>query len=96
MNKPDDHNRSIHELLDRDIVIDTQGPTVIIGRLVRIAEDGYVLEDADVHDRAEGHSGKELYTITAAKFGVRINRRKTYIPRHQAVAISALEDIVTD
>lgn len=96
MGKANDNDQAVHDLLGRQVVIDTQSPAVIIGRLIRIAGDCYVLEDADLYDRGEGHSGKELYTINAAKYGVRVNRRRTYVPRDKAVALSALEDIVTD
>ncbi len=84
------------DLLDQMIVIDTRGPMVVIGRLVRISSDSLVLQDADVHDSDEGYSSKELYVINACKFGVRANRRKVYIPRSNVVAISMLEDFIVD
>jgi len=94
MVKKDD--QALTDLLDQVIVIDTKGSMVTIGRLVRIAGDCLVLEDADVHDREEGYSSKELYVINATKFGVRPNRRKVYIPRESVVAVSALDDFIAD
>jgi hypothetical protein len=84
------------DLIDRMIVIDTRGTMIAIGRLVRIASDCLVLEDADVHDSQEGYSNKELYDINACKFGVRPNRQKVYIPKRNVIAISAIEDFITD
>jgi len=90
------NDQALTDLLGEVVVIDTQGPMLIIGRLVRIASDCYVLEDADVHDRDEGHSGKELYVINACKYGFRTNRQRVYVPRRNVVAISAIADVVTD
>lgn len=88
--------RAITDLLDQIVVLDMQGTMIVIGRLVRIAVDAYVVEDADLHDCHEGHSGKELYVLNACKFGLRANRRKVYIPRRDVVAMSALDDVVTE
>ncbi len=84
------------DLLDREIVIDTKSSMIAIGRLARIAPDCLVLVDADVHDSEEGYSSKELYVINARKVGTRPNRQKVYIPKHNILAISALEDFIVD
>ena len=87
---------SLAELIGRQVVVDTQGPTVILGTLVQIADDCFVLEDADVHDRDEGHSSKELYVINAAKLGIRANRRKAYVAGQFVVSVSLLDDVVIE
>ena len=84
------------ELLGEVVVLDTQGPMIFMGRLVRIAADCFVLEDADVHDRTEGHSNKELYVLNALKLGVRVNRRRTFVPRRHVVAVSTLRDVIPE
>lgn len=89
-------DRALAELIDRMIVVDTKGSMIVIGRLVRIASDCLVLEDADAHDREEGYSSKEQYVINASQVGVRANRQKVYIPRHNIIAISALDDFIVD
>ncbi len=89
-------NADYDDLIDKDVVLDTSGPTICIGRLVKVTADCYVLEDADVHDCTEGHSGKEEYAIETKQHGKKINRKKTYIPKQTVTAISTLEDIVTD
>jgi small nuclear ribonucleoprotein (snRNP)-like protein len=87
---------ALRDLIDQTVVVDTKGTMVFIGRLVRVAGDCVVLEDADTHDCEQGYSGKELYVINACNFGVRPNRQKVYVPRQSIVAISALDDIIVD
>jgi hypothetical protein len=95
MSKP-----SLDEFVGRVIVLDTQGALVYIGRLVAIDERGYWLEDADVHDRDEGHSGNEKYVNDAhllEREGARaVNRKRVFVERAAIVSISALDDVVAD
>jgi len=83
-------------LIDQMVVVDTRGSMIFIGRLTRVARDCLVLEEADVHDCEDGYSGKELYVINARQIGIRPNRRRVYVPRHNIIAISALDDIIVD
>lgn len=88
---------SVEQLLNRRVVIDTQGPLVYIGRLRQIDASGYWLSSADVHDRADGHSTKESYVSDARQLAAagtpRINRRLVFVARHAVVSLSALSDV---
>jgi len=84
------------ELRNQVIVIDTSGSIIVLGRLMKIASDCLVLQDADVHDCQEGYSSKELYVINALKYGIRPNRKKVYIPKSTVTAVSAIEDFIID
>ena len=90
----------LDSLLTRRVVLDTNSPMVYIGTLERFAAAGYWLVDADVHDRSDGHSTKEVYISEVHAFeqsGVRrANRRRVFVERHAVMSISALDDIVTD
>jgi hypothetical protein len=88
--------KALADLLEKNIVIDTKGSMIAIGRLVRIASDCLVLDDADVHDREEGYSSKELYVLNARKSGIQPSRKKVYIPNQNILAVSALEDFIAD
>lgn len=91
---------TLDEFLGQRVVLDTQGPLLYIGQLVAWDERGYWLADADVHDRAEGHSGKEEYVNDAhllERAGTRhINRRRVFVERSAVVSVSALADVVAD
>ena len=90
----------LDSLIDRRVVIDTSGPMVYIGTLQSCSATGYWLVDADVHDRSDGHSTKEVYINQAQEMersGVRrTNRRRVYVERHAVLSLSALDDVVTD
>jgi small nuclear ribonucleoprotein (snRNP)-like protein len=91
---------SLDDLLKQRVVLDTQGPMIYIGRLEAYDEHGYWLTDADVHDRNDGHSTKEVYVNQAHELeatGVRrTNRRRVFVERRAIISISALDDVVTD
>jgi hypothetical protein len=84
--------------LRRRVVLDTQGPMIYIGTLTALSEHGYWLADADVHDRSDGHSPKEVYISQARdleKSGTRrTNRRLVHVERAAIISISALDDVV--
>ncbi len=91
---------SLDRYLRQRVVLDTQGPLLYIGLLRQHDGTGYWLADADVHDRRDGHSTKEVYLNDARKLecsGVRrISRKLTFVDRAAVVSISALADVVTD
>lgn len=82
------------ELLHRDVVLDTQGQFVYIGRLKSADEHFFLLTDVDVHDRRESSTPKEIYIMDARKYGIKKNRKSVYVLAGQAVSISPLEDVL--
>ncbi len=91
---------SLDRFVGRCIVLDTQGPQLYIGMLESYDDCGYWLVEADVHDRGDGHSSKELYINDAHllhKAGTRaFNRRRVFVDRAAVVSISTLDDVVAD
>lgn len=89
---------TFESFINRRVVLDTQGPLLYIGRLMQAEERGYWLIDADVHDRSDGHSGKEEYINEARQLersGSRhTNRKRVFVERHAVMSISTLEDVV--
>ena len=63
------------------VVLDTSTSYVYLGTLKEWQEHYIVLCDADVHDTAEGHSGKELYVLEARRNGVQKNRNEVTVLR---------------
>lgn len=87
-------------MVGRRVVLDTAGPLIYLGMLEHHDDRGYWLRDADVHDRNDGHSTKEMYINQAHELektgAININRRRVFIERHAIMSISALDDVVTD
>ncbi len=92
----DPFRESIRELLGRDVVLDTPGTVVYLGRLRDADATGFWLESADVHDCSEGHAGKEVYVLESAHYGIRMNRKRVFVLRASVISLSALEDVVTE
>ncbi len=88
------------DFLGQQVVLDTQGPLVFIGRLAAYDDRGYWLTDADVHNRADGHATLERYISEAhllERSGSRQpNRQRVFVDRHAVVSVSALNDIMAN
>lgn len=85
---------SIEPLFGKEVVLDTRGPLVYLGRLTKI--DGFflTLEDVDVHDMMDGHTPKEKYILDARVSGIKRNRAKVLVRRDEVVSLSLLEDVI--
>lgn len=84
----------VGHLIGEEVVLDTRGEILYIGRLVAIAEYFYVLKDADVHDLVHGRTSKEIYILESFKYGVKKNRRNVYVRSNEILSLSALRDII--
>ena len=82
-------------LLDRVVVLDTDGAIVYLGRLVEASQDGFWLEEADLHDCRDGHATKEEYVAEAHLRGYAPNRRRVFVLRSAVMSVTALDDVVT-
>ncbi len=86
-----------HELdgfMEKEVVLDTRGAILYLGRLARVLDHFYELADADVHDVVEGRTSKELYIMEARKHGVKKNRKSVFVRKAEIISISRLEDVI--
>jgi small nuclear ribonucleoprotein (snRNP)-like protein len=90
----------LEALIGQRVVLDTQGALLYIGTLRAVEPTGYLLENADLYDRNEGHSTKEVYLNDAyllERSGQRrVNRRRVYVAAATVASGSALQDVVSD
>lgn len=93
---PPEHRDSAEPLLGRRVVLDTSGATIFLGTLRAVTHDGFWLDEADVHDRDEGHATKELYVCEARTHGIRANRKSLFVYRATVISISGLDDVIID
>lgn len=91
---------SLDDFLQQRVVCDTQGPLIYIGRLTQWDQNGYWLAEAEVHDRSDGHSTKEMFLFDAyaahRRGEDRMNRRSVFIDRGAVASISRLVDVTGD
>ncbi len=85
---------SAGRLVGRVIVLDTAGSVIFLGTLRSVEPDGFWLDDADVHDCADGHATKDLYVCEARQYGVRANRKSLFVYRAAIISFSGIEDVV--
>lgn len=93
MSAPGDHAELEH-LLDKDVVFDSRGEFLYIGKLVKIGEWFFTITEADVHDVQASRTSKEVYLIEAAKFGIKKNRHNVLVRKSDVLSISLLEDVI--
>lgn len=85
---------TIQSLVGRDVVFDTAGPITYLGTLAAIEPEGYVLENADIRDRHEGHVSKEKYVCDAKTHGIQANRARIFVFLDAVISVSALDDVI--
>jgi small nuclear ribonucleoprotein (snRNP)-like protein len=86
----------LDSLLDQRVVVDLTSQYVVLGNFTGYNEHFLELKNADLHDLRDTETTRENYVAASAATGVKRNRRKVYIARHEMVAIGALDDVVDD
>ncbi len=86
---------SLDDLVGCEVVLDTPGTIVYLGKLISYSQEGFWLETADMHNTAEGHATREQYIVESARDGIRVNRQKILVFRHTVISLSALSDVIT-
>ena len=84
----------LESYMDQNVVLDTRGELLYLGKLTKIFENMYELSDADVHDVVAGRTSKELYIMDARKHGIKKNRAKVLVRKVEVVSISKLADVL--
>ena len=80
--------------IGKDVILDTRGELLYIGRLEHVGEWFLTLADADVHDLTESRTRKDVYLIEAARFGVKKNRHKVMVRNREIVSLSTLDQVI--
>ncbi len=84
----------VDELIGKRVVVDLASPFVCLGTLSRVDQLMIELKNADFHDLRDTDTRRENYVAASIASGIKRNRRKVMISRHELVAITLLEDIV--
>lgn len=83
----------LSELHGITVVVDTNGPRLVIGRCHDVTEEKVILHDADVHEDGHGGVTKRQYLERAAKVGPYPNHRTFVVPRADVTSITRLGEI---
>ncbi len=94
MTDSDTERTELADFLEQEVVLDTRGELLYVGRLTAIGDAFYTLSDADVHDLTDSNTSKEVYIMETAKHGVRTNRSSVHVRKAQVISLSKLSDVV--
>ena len=86
----------LDELIGTKVVIDLRSAYVCLGTLMRTDDHFLELKNADIHDLRDTDTTRENYVAESVATGIKRNRKKLLLARHEIVAISRLEDIVDE
>ena len=86
----------LDEMLNQKVVVDLTGPYVCLGTLLRVDENFLELKNADLHDLRDTDTTRENYVVASCRTGIKRNRKRVLVSRHEVVAVSRLEDVVED
>ncbi len=86
----------LEELIGEPVVVDLSGPYVCLGKLVRVDDRHLELKNADFHDLRDTQTSRENYVISSVLTGIKRNRKRVLLVRGEVVAVSRLEDVVTE
>ncbi len=86
----------LEELIGTRVVIDLHSEYVCLGTLTRADEHFLELKHADLHDLRDTDTTRENYVAESVATGIKRNRKKLLLTRHEVVAISRFEDVVDE
>jgi hypothetical protein len=84
------------ELSGEMVVLDTNSPYIILGRLEREVVNWLVLTEVDVHDLRDTPTTREKYILDSRVHGIRANRKQAWVRLQEVVAVSRLSDVIVD
>ena len=84
----------LKEYINKIVVIDTKSSYIYIGTLENIGKYFLTLKDVDVHDHNDSNTTKEIYTMEALKYKIKINRYSVKVKLEEIISISKLEEVV--
>ena len=90
----DTEKEELAPFIGQDVVLDTRGALLYIGKLKHAGDWFLELVDADVHDLEESRTSKELYVLDASKYGIKKNRHSVHVRKVEVVSISKLSDVI--
>jgi len=83
------------QLIGQIVVVDLSAPYVCLGTLVNLDGDFLELADVDLHDFRDSTATREVYIYDSVRLGIRRNRARVLLRRHEVVAITRFADIAT-
>jgi len=91
---PGSQAEELAAFVGKEVVLDTRGELLYVGRLEHVGEWFLTLADADVHDLSDSRTRKDVYLIEAARFGIKKNRHQVMVRSREVVSLSTLAQVI--
>ena len=78
------------------VVVDTNGPRIVVGRCHEITEEKVILHDVDVHEDGTDGVSKTDYLKRAAKVGTWVKHANLSVSLAEVTSIQPLGDVALD
>lgn len=86
----------LEQFLNQKVVVDLRSEFVCLGMFARFDEMLIEMHHADLHDLRDTHTSRENYVAASVATGIKRNRKRLVLFRHELVAISLLSDVVEE
>ena len=86
----------LDELVNEKVVIDFRSEYVCLGTLKGYDDHFLELRNADLHDLRDTDTSRENYVAASVATGVKRNRKRVFLSRHDVVAIARLDDVADE
>ncbi len=86
-------HRDHHALHGITVVVETDGPELIVGRCHDIDAHGVTLRDADVHHAGESTTSREAYLDAAVRVGVWPRHPRFFVPAERVTSVRRLAEL---
>jgi len=86
----------LDQLIGQIVVVDLRSRFVCLGTLENVDELYLELRNADFHDLRDTDTTREIYVASSRDTGIKRNRKRILLLRSEAVAVSALADVVDE
>jgi hypothetical protein len=83
----------LEDMIGLVVVVDLRSSYVCLGTLVGLDREFLELHDADLHDFRDSAATREVYVYDSARLGIRRNRARVLLRRHDIVAVTRFADI---
>ena len=83
----------LNQFKGQEVIIEIGDGFTVFGTLSDYTPTALIIEKADLHDQKEANSSRDIYALETSDLGIRVNRKRVFIPRERLIALSLLSDV---
>jgi hypothetical protein len=83
----------LQRLKGKAVVADLDGGFTLYGILEDWDANHLIFTQADLHDEGSANSTRDYYASETKRHGIRVNRKRVFLPERRIIALALLEDV---